>query len=126
MAIISAIINASRSQPLFISWLRDHLIPCPFKYITGLDCPGCGFQRSLLALMQGNLSESFRLYPPTIPLLLFFIYGIADRFFKLDTEKGLFKKTFFIVVGWVILINYGIKLWYIAHDRSPALAAAIM
>nr|WP_294791533.1 DUF2752 domain-containing protein [uncultured Mucilaginibacter sp.] len=125
MAIISAII-ISRSQPLFISWLRDHLLPCPFKYITGLDCPGCGFQRSLLALVQGNLSESFRLYPPTIPLLLFFLYGIADRFFKLDNEKGLVKKSLFIVVGWVILINYGIKLWYIAHDRSPALAAAIM
>lgn len=126
MAIISAIINISRGQPLFISWLRDNLLPCPFKYISGLDCPGCGFQRSVLALMQGNLSESFHLYPPTIPLLLFFIYGIADRLFKLDTEKGLLKKSFFIIVGWIVLISYGVKLWSIAHDSSPAFAAATM
>ncbi|MFD0750493.1 DUF2752 domain-containing protein [Mucilaginibacter calamicampi] len=124
MVIVSAIINISRSQPLFISWLRDHLLPCPFKYFTGLDCPGCGFQRSVLALMQGNLSESFRLYPATIPLLLFIIYTLADRFFKLDTEKGLLKKSFFVIVGWLVLISYGFKLWHIAYDKSAALAVA--
>ena len=124
--IIFAAINTSRSQPLFLSWLRDHLLPCPFKLITGLDCPGCGFQRAVLALMQGNLGESFRLYPPTIPLLLFFVYALADRFLKLDTEKGLIKKSLFIIIGWMVLISYGVKLWHMAHDNSPALTAAIM
>lgn len=127
MAIVSALINISRGQPLFISWLRDHLLPCPFKYLTGLDCPGCGFQRAVLSLVQGNFSESFKLYPPTIPLLFFFIYGIMGRFFKMDNQKEIVKKSLFFIVGWIILLSYGFKLWeiYSRYIFSVAVAAAI-
>jgi hypothetical protein len=96
----------------FFKWLQGHLVPCPFKYLTGIDCPGCGFQRSVLALVQGDLHESFQLYPPAIPLLLFFAYGIADGFFKLDTKKEVVKKTLFIVVGSMVMVSYVIKLYH--------------
>jgi hypothetical protein len=96
----------------FFKWLQGHLIPCPFKYLTGIDCPGCGFQRSVLALVQGDLHQSFQLYPPAIPLLLFFAYGIADGFFKLDTKKGVVKKTLFILIGSMVMISYIIKLYH--------------
>ncbi len=37
--------------------LRGHLSPgCPFRTVTGLDCPGCGGTRALYALTQGDLS----------------------------------------------------------------------
>ncbi len=125
MQLLSFITNLSRSQPLFISWLRDHLLPCPFKYLTGLDCPGCGFQRSVLALLQGNISESFSLYPATIPLVVFFMYGIADRFFRLDNESALLKKILYIIVGGIVFVGYGFKLWHIyAHVKSLAPASA--
>lgn len=55
------------SHLVFIQWLQHHLLTCPFKYLTGIDCPGCGFQRSLIALVQGNFHQSLALYPPTIP-----------------------------------------------------------
>lgn len=106
-------IYTSCSQLGFIHWLQDHLIRCPFKYLTGIDCPGCGFQRSLIALMQGDFSRSFSTYPPTIPLLLLFVYGIADAFFKLDTPAFLVKKTLFIVTGNIVLISYFLKMWYL-------------
>ena len=100
------------SRLAFINWLQDHLLPCPFKLLTGIDCPGCGFQRSVLALVQGNLHKSFALYPPAIPLLLYFAYGIADRIFKLDTNKEMVKKTLFIIMGSIIMVSYGVKLYY--------------
>lgn len=31
---------------------------CPFKLVTGLQCPGCGGQRALHALTQGHLREA--------------------------------------------------------------------
>ncbi|WP_183564473.1 DUF2752 domain-containing protein [Mucilaginibacter sp. SP1R1] len=99
------------SQLSFINWLQNHLLRCPFKYLTGIDCPGCGFQRSLIALLQGDIQQSFALYPPTIPLLLFFAYGVADKRWKLDNSKFVVKKAFFIIVGSMVLINYGIKIW---------------
>lgn len=105
---MSAILFCSRLS--FINWLQNHLIACPFKYLTGIDCPGCGFQRSLIQLLKGNLSESFAIYPPTIPLIIFFGYGIADAFFTLDTPKSTIKKTLFIVNGSIVLISYTIKM----------------
>jgi hypothetical protein len=98
---------------VFLKWLQGHLAPCPFKYLTGIDCPGCGFQRSVLALVQGDLHTSFSVYPPAIPLLLFFAYGIADGFFKLDTKKEVVKKTLFIVIGSMVMISYIIKLHHL-------------
>ncbi|MFC0515876.1 DUF2752 domain-containing protein [Mucilaginibacter angelicae] len=104
----------------FTHWLQNHLLPCPFKYLTGIDCPGCGFQRAVIALMQGNVQKSFLLYPPAIPLLLLFAYGIADAFFKLDTPRCTIKKTLFMVVGGIILVSYGGKMYdlYIHYKLS--------
>lgn len=33
---------------------------CPFKMLTGLDCPGCGFQRAMHALLHGHVAEAIR------------------------------------------------------------------
>lgn len=104
-------INIFCSRLPFINWLQNHLLPCPFKYLTGIDCPGCGFQRSVVALLQGDLHQSFQLYPPAIPLLLFFAYGIADALFKWDTSKGTVKKTLFMITGTIVLVSYGVKIW---------------
>jgi hypothetical protein len=94
-----------------INWLQNHLLPCPFKYITGIDCPGCGFQRSVLALLEGHLQKSFILYPATIPVLMLFAFISADGYLKFDTPKYLIKKLLFALVCTIITINYGIKIW---------------
>jgi hypothetical protein len=113
------------SRFVFINWLQNHLLPCPFKYITGIDCPGCGFQRAVLKLIQGNFHQSFIIYPAAIPLLAFFAYGLADKYFKLDTSKNAVKKTFFVFTGSIILISYGIKMWGL-YGHYKALAWAVM
>ncbi|MFN8396230.1 MAG: DUF2752 domain-containing protein [Bacteroidia bacterium] len=50
--------------------IQAWMLPCPVKAWAGVDCPGCGFQRSLWALVQGDLVESWSHYPPLIPFLL--------------------------------------------------------
>ena len=96
-------------------WLHTHLLPCPFKLLTRVDCPGCGFQRSVLALLQGDLHKSWALYPAAIPLLLFFVFAILDDRFKLDDSRGTIKKVCFIAIGTMILISYGFKLHNLYH-----------
>jgi len=32
---------------------------CPFKLLTGWDCPGCGFQRAAHALLHGRMAEAW-------------------------------------------------------------------
>ena len=55
-----------------ITWLEQRELQCLFKKYFHVECPGCGFQRSIIALMKGNVGESFLLFPTTFVLLVFF------------------------------------------------------
>lgn len=85
------------------------LIPCPIKYLTNIDCPGCGFQRSVLALIQGNLAQSFHFYPPTIPFLLSVTTALSFYILKKNTESKMLKAMYFLT-GAVVVINYVYKI----------------
>ncbi|MEC3881867.1 DUF2752 domain-containing protein [Parapedobacter sp. 10938] len=93
------------------SWVQDWLLPCPIKIVTGFDCPGCGFQRSLLALLQGHWHESYRLYPPTVPLLVLLLYAVLKNTFGFD-RRNILLKVLAVVCGWFVLVVYGMKLGY--------------
>jgi hypothetical protein len=62
------------------------LLPCPTKYFFHIDCPGCGLQRSIMALFNGNLMESLSFYPATIPIFALLIY--AALHLKFDFRQG--------------------------------------
>jgi hypothetical protein len=47
---------------------------CPFRFLTGLTCPGCGTTRALHELFHGHLLAAFMLNPLlllALPFLLF-------------------------------------------------------
>ena len=46
------------------------LIPCPFRLITGLSCPGCGVTRMCLSLFHLDFSGAFRANPALMILLV--------------------------------------------------------
>ncbi|MBK6836430.1 MAG: DUF2752 domain-containing protein [Bacteroidetes bacterium] len=62
---------------MLINWLKNHQLTCSIKSTFGFECPGCGTQRSIIALLEGNVAESFRLHPG---VLLFFITMILFLF----------------------------------------------
>jgi hypothetical protein len=96
----------------FFNWLQQHLIPCPFKKLTGIDCPGCGFQRSVIALLKGDLAGSIHLYPATIPILFTTLFVFVA--IKLNWDKRhLVKKTLYMITGSVILASYAWKIYHL-------------
>jgi hypothetical protein len=50
------------------------LLPCPAKHFFHIDCPGCGLQRSVVALCEGNFAESLALYPATLPIFALLMF----------------------------------------------------
>ncbi len=44
-------------------------IPCVFRAVTGIACPGCGMTRALLLASQWQWSEAWRMNPLLFPLL---------------------------------------------------------
>lgn len=95
-----------------IHWLEKHLLTCPFKSLTGLDCPGCGFQRSFIALLKGNLVQSFKFYPATMPFIALLVYMLLHL--KFDFKNGAFVlKVMYIFVSSIIIINYIYKVYHL-------------
>lgn len=62
------------------------MLECHFKSQLGMECPGCGAQRSFLALLEGNITDSLFLFPALIPLLFTLMYTVLHLVFNL--KKG--------------------------------------
>lgn len=48
-------------------------MPCMNKKIFGVECFGCGTQRSLALLLKGDFVGAFNMYPAIFTTLLFFV-----------------------------------------------------
>jgi hypothetical protein len=92
-----------------LHWLEDHLLPCAYKQIFGIDCPLCGSQRALIELLKGNVIESIKLYPALIPTLIL----IASVFLQLLLKSKQGWKYIRIMLKAdfaLIMITYALKL----------------
>ena len=98
-----------------MKFIKEHLLDCPVKQYLGIDCPGCGFQCSVLALFEGDLVSSFKLYPATMPLIILLLFTMAHL--KIDFKHGaFFIKIFYIGISLIIIINYIYKIF--THQLS--------
>lgn len=58
------------------------MLPCLNKYLFGIDCFGCGLQRSVVLLATGNFYEAFVMYPAIYFIFPLAITLLVNRFFK--------------------------------------------
>jgi len=87
---------------------------CPFKSITGLQCPGCGSQRAIYQVLHGNFAESFRLNYLFLPAIFYgLIGGFTANFFP--SQWPVIRKKFYgLTAAYVALII--ILLFWIARN----------
>ena len=91
------------------SWLEEHLFTCPIKKYTGIDCLGCGFQRSFILLINGKFIESVQMYPATLPFIGLVLYTILHL--KCDFKNGARNvKVLFILTVSIMLLFYFYKI----------------
>lgn len=36
---------------------------CPFRFLTGISCPGCGMSRAVTSVLTGGFNEAFHFHP---------------------------------------------------------------
>lgn len=53
--------------------MEEHMLPCMNKQLFGVECPGCGTQRAIAFLLEGEFWEAFKMFPAIYTLALFFI-----------------------------------------------------
>jgi len=93
-----------------IEWLKNHLLTCPSKQFFHFDCPGCGLQRSIITLLEGDLVKSVQLYPATIPILFCLIFTALHLKFKFKFGPEIIKGAY-ILSSLIIVVSYIYKIF---------------
>lgn len=89
---------------------------CPFLWLTGWKCPGCGAQRALHQLLNGHWAQAWQFNPLMVMGLPYVMLGIYLEWFggKLrfpKLERALFGRAavwiwLCITIGWFFLRNF--------------------
>lgn len=92
-----------------VDWLGDHLLTCPFKSMTGIDCPGCGMQRSIIKLLEGDIVQSVSFHPAGASTLLMIVLLALHA--KFDFKYGAKALTILFILNiGLIIVNYIYKI----------------
>ncbi|MDR0973187.1 MAG: DUF2752 domain-containing protein [Prevotellaceae bacterium] len=59
---------------------------CPFKSLTGYDCPGCGSQRAIHHLLNGHLVDAFRSNALMVLAIPYVLLALVFEFIKKPSE----------------------------------------
>lgn len=87
-----------------IEWLEAHQLPCFFREIWGIQCPGCGFQTALLLLLKGNIQAAVVSWPGIVPLFAFGLFLIGRCCGIRKISAGFLKGTGFCCVATILLV----------------------
>lgn len=91
-----------------VNWLEQHLFTCMFKSMLGIDCPGCGSQRALIALLKGDLMESLNYHAALIPFIITISLLIIQLIGKFE-NGGKWVMWSFIATTIITFVQYIIK-----------------
>ena len=85
------------------------MLPCMNKSLFGIDCIGCGTQRSLLLLVNGEFTKAFYQFPAVYTtLLLFGLIGLHLIDIKRNYQKIIIGLA--IINAIIMIISYIYKI----------------
>lgn len=88
------------------------MLPCMNKELFGVECMGCGLQRSILMLFYGDFAAAFQMFPAVYTTLLFFAF-VGLHF--IDKSRNYLKiiVSLAIVNAIVMVVAYAIKMRFL-------------
>ncbi|KQC28542.1 DUF2752 domain-containing protein [Flagellimonas eckloniae] len=97
-------------QPILILLnAKNYMLPCLNKRLFGIDCPGCGLQRSVHLLFHGEFLAAFKMYPAIYPILALLIFLVSNIFMKLKYGHQI-KLFLMLLTAGTIILSYIIKM----------------
>lgn len=90
--------------------MEEYMMPCMNKQLFGIECPGCGTQRAIAFLIEGEFYEAFKIFPAIYTLVLFFVFLSLHL---LDKKRNYSKLVIAIAIlnGIVVLVSYAYKMY---------------
>src|SRR5205085_12279395 len=91
---------------------------CPFRLLTGWQCPGCGSTRACYQLMHLHPVAAFKLNPlmvMTVPFIVYGFLGFTKSAITGNPHRRLFIPPFYLWAWLVVLIFFWVfrnTPWY--------------
>jgi len=83
---------------------------CPFHYLFGIPCPGCGMTRALFSVLLLRFGQALYYHPGIFLIIPGFLLWCADYFKLLPLKKNTKKVLLTLGIAALILI-YFIRLF---------------
>ncbi len=91
----------------FISFLEENMLSCQWKEM-GMECMGCGVQRSVIYLLKGDFTNALLTYPAIYTLVFMLVFLVLHL--KFNFAKGhIILQGLFILNLLIMLFNYLFK-----------------
>lgn len=86
---------------------------CVFLSLTGWECPGCGIQRAVHALLHGNISLAWHYNP-----FIFVVMPILIVFYTVEILREKYPRFYIIVNSRVVILVCGLIIiaWWIIRN----------
>ena len=88
-------------------------VPCLFRTITGLMCPGCGMTHALAALSRGDISSAFHenlLSVTVLPALSAYLAIKAARYIRTGNESfGVVEIVFLLICAFLCIAYFVVR-----------------
>jgi hypothetical protein len=115
VVIIVLIITYSKLNPE-----NSHFFPqCPFKLLTGFECPGCGSQRAMHHLLNLKISHAIQENALLVFSIPYILLLLSATFLK--SRSAGFMRLHNVLYGikaiWIVCSI--IVLWWIARNFLP-------
>lgn len=89
--------------------MEEYMLPCLNKKLFGVDCMGCGMQRAIALIFQGEFVAAFQMYPAIYSLITLFLFVGINFFFKFKNSNKIIGSLAIITVV-TIITSYSIKI----------------
>ncbi|MEI7510439.1 MAG: DUF2752 domain-containing protein [Flavobacterium sp.] len=92
--------------------MEKYMLPCMFKKMFGIDCIGCGIQRSLNLILHGEFEKAFFMFPAIYTTILFLL---SITLFVLDKKHnyGKIVISLAIINAVIMIISYTYKMKFL-------------
>lgn len=88
------------------------MLPCLFKKMFGIDCIGCGMQRSLNFVLHGEFAKAFHMFPAIYTSILF---SLSLMLYLIDKKRSHHKLVISLALinVTIMIVSYTYKMRFI-------------